>query len=102
MAIGRLHRGCLKGRQQVVLIKRDGKQVRAKVKELSVLRDRARPRPIRCAQAIYVRFPAWGFDIGDTLADPEAPGTADHAIDEPTMSRASINDSPFFGKEGNT
>ena len=43
-----------------------------------------------------------GFDIGDTLADPEAPEALPTiAIDEPTMSmRFTINDSPFFGKEG--
>ena len=103
MAIGRLHRGCLKGNQQVVLIKRDGQQLRAKVKELFSFEGLGKTKTdeVRAGDICAVSG-LEGFDIGDTLADSETPEALPTiAIDEPTMSmRFTINDSPFFGKEG--
>ena len=103
MAIGKLSRGTLKNNQSLTLISRDGTQSRARVRNLYVYEgfgrvevDEVQPGDI-CAV-----FGVEGFEIGDTIAageDPEALPTI--AIDEPTLSMTfTINDSPFFGKEG--
>ena len=103
MAIGKLKRGQLKEGQQVSLVKRDGEKVKSKVKNLFVFEGFDK-RPTNEVQAgdICAVFGIENFDIGDTIADAEAPeGLPTIAIEEPTMSmRFTINDSPFFGKEG--
>ncbi|GAB5556782.1 MAG: translational GTPase TypA [Schleiferiaceae bacterium] len=103
IAIGRLQRGDLKENQQVLLIKRDGAQVKSKIKELYVFEGLGRKR-VDSVQAgnICAVVGLEGFDIGDTIANIENPEALPSiAIDEPTMSMLfTINDSPFFGKEG--
>lgn len=103
VAIGRLQRGMLKVNQQVTLVKRDGTKVKSKVKEVFTFAGMGREK-VEQVQAgdICAVTGLEGFDIGDTIADlenPEALPTI--AIDEPTMSMLfTINNSPFFGKEG--
>ncbi|MDM9630981.1 translational GTPase TypA [Robiginitalea aurantiaca] len=103
IAIGRLQRGPLKEGQPVTLVKRDGKQVASRIKELYTFEGLGRSRVQELQTGdIGALVGLEGFDIGDTIADienPEALGTI--AIDEPTMSMLfTINDSPFFGKDG--
>ena len=103
IAIGRVARGVLKANQQIALVSRDGSVSKHKVRNLYEFEGLGR-RETEDVQAGDICAVAGieGFDIGDTLADPEAPEalpTID--IDEPTMSMLfTINDSPFFGKEG--
>ncbi|MDO4782468.1 MAG: translational GTPase TypA [Capnocytophaga felis] len=103
IAIGRLQRGVLKSGMNVSLVKRDGTITKSKIKELHTFDGLGRKK-IDEIQAgdICAIAGLEGFDIGDTIADfenPEALPTI--AIDEPTMSMLfTINDSPFFGKEG--
>ena len=103
MAIGRLNRGTLKQNQQLTLIDREGKQTRGKARNLYVYEGfgRVEVEEVQTGDICAV-FGAEGFDIGDTIAhieNPEALPTI--AIDEPTLSMSfTINDSPFFGKEG--
>jgi GTP-binding protein len=103
IAIGRLQRGTLKEGQNVSLVKRDGKIIKSKIKELHVFEGIGR-RKIDEVHAgdICAIVGLEGFEIGDTVADFENPeALATIAIDEPTMSMLfTINDSPFFGKEG--
>lgn len=103
IAIGRLQRGTLKEGQNVSLVKRDGKIIKTKIKELHVFEGIGR-RKTEEVQAgdICAIVGLEGFEIGDTVADFENPeALATIAIDEPTMSMLfTINDSPFFGKEG--
>ncbi|MFJ1435265.1 translational GTPase TypA [Capnocytophaga canimorsus] len=103
IAIGRLQRGVLKSGMNVSLVKRNGTITKSKIKELHTFDGLGRKK-IDEVQAgdICAIAGLEGFDIGDTIADfenPEALPTI--AIDEPTMSMLfTINDSPFFGKEG--
>ncbi|MGB5699193.1 translational GTPase TypA [Muriicola sp.] len=103
IAIGRLQRGTLKEGQAIVLVKRDGSKVKSKIKELYTFEGLGR---IKVSEVITGDICALvgleGFDIGDTVADSEDPqGLKTIAIDEPTMSMLfTINDSPFFGKDG--
>ncbi|MFJ1409838.1 translational GTPase TypA [Capnocytophaga canimorsus] len=103
IAIGRLQRGVLKSGMNVSLVKRDGTITKSKIKELHTFDGLGRKK-IDEVQAgdICAIAGLEGFDIGDTIADfenPEALPTI--TIDEPTMSMLfTINDSPFFGKEG--
>ncbi|PSR13351.1 MAG: translational GTPase TypA [Bacteroidetes bacterium] len=103
ISIGRLLRGSLKAGQQVSLVKRDGKIEKHKVKNLYIYEGFGR-KEVEEVQAgdICAVFGIEGFDIGDTIADAEAPEALPTiAIDEPTLSMTmSINDSPFFGQEG--
>ena len=103
IAIGRLHRGTLKEGMRVALIKRDGAVINSRIKELDTFVGMGRKKVSEVeAGDICALVGLDGFDIGDTIADaenPEALKTID--IDEPTMSMLfTINDSPFFGKEG--
>jgi GTP-binding protein len=103
IAIGRLLRGTLRKNQQVTLVKRDREILKTRVKELFVFEGLGRvPVNEVAAGDICAITGLEGFDIGDTIADldnPEALKTI--AIDEPTMSMLfTINDSPFFGKDG--
>ena len=103
IAIGRLQRGTLKEGMNISLVKRDGKIIKTKIKELHTFEGVGR-RKVEEVNAgdICALVGLEGFDIGDSVADfenPEALPTI--AIDEPTMSMLfTINDSPFFGKEG--
>lgn len=103
IAIGRLHRGTLKEGQQIILSKRDGKQVKSKIKELFVFEGLERNKVSEVvAGDICAIVGVEGFEIGDSICDFENPDPLKPtAIDEPTMSMLfTINDSPFFGKEG--
>ena len=103
IAIGRLQRGSLKQNQQVSLIKRDGSILKSRIKELYEFKDLGRQKVDEIhAGDICAIIGLEGFDIGDTIADIESPEALPTiAIDEPTMSMLfTINDSPFFGKEG--
>ncbi|MFZ9027514.1 MAG: translational GTPase TypA [Crocinitomicaceae bacterium] len=103
IAIGRLSRGELKAGQQVILSKRDGEQQKHRVKEVFVFEglNRVKVDAVQGGDICAVTG-LEGFEIGDSICDfenPEPLQTID--IDEPTMSMMfSINDSPFFGKEG--
>ena len=103
IAIGRLTRGELKVNQQISLVKRDKSIVKSKIKELHVFEGLGRIK-VESVQAgdICALIGLEGFEIGDTVADWENPeGLKTIAIDEPTMSMLfTINDSPFFGKDG--
>jgi GTP-binding protein len=103
IAIGRLQRGELNEGQNVCLVKREGKIIKSKIKELHVFDGLGRKKVEKViAGDICALVGLEGFDIGDTVADFENPeALATIAIDEPTMSMLfTINDSPFFGKEG--
>jgi GTP-binding protein len=103
IAVGRLQRGTLKSGQQLSLIKRDGSETKHRLKELYVFEGLGKAK-VESVQAgdICALVGLEGFEIGDTVAaveNPEALPTI--RIDEPTMSMLfTINDSPFFGKEG--
>jgi len=103
IAIGRLTRGSLKEGMQVSLCKRDGSIVKSKIKELQLFEGLGRLKVSEVKTGdICAIVGLEGFEIGDTIADIEEPeALATIAIDEPTMSMLfTINDSPFFGKDG--
>ena len=103
IAIGRLQRGTLREGQQVSLVKRDGSVVKSRIKELYTFEGLGRLRVEEVkAGDICAIVGMEGFEIGDTVADIENPEKLKTiAIDEPTMSMLfTINDSPFFGKDG--
>ncbi len=103
IAIGRLLRGTIKENMPVSLMKRDGTIKKTRIKEVHTFEGLGRLK-VEEVQAgdICALVGIEGFEIGDTIADfenPEALKTI--AIDEPTMSMLfTINDSPFFGKDG--
>ena len=103
IAIGRLQRGTLKANMAVSLVDREGTITKAKIKELNLFDGLGR-KEVKEVKAgdICAIIGLENFEIGDTVADalePEALPTI--AIDEPTMSMLfTINDSPFFGKDG--
>ena len=103
IAIGRLERGVLKEGMPISLVKRDGTITKSRIKELHTFEGLGRLKVQEVvAGDICAIIGVEGFEIGDTIADfenPEALQTI--SIDEPTMSMLfTINDSPFFGKEG--
>ena len=103
IAIGRLERGVLKEGMPISLMKRDGKVIKSRIKELHTFEGLGCKKVQEViAGDICAIIGVEGFEIGDTIADfenPEALQTI--SIDEPTMSMLfTINDSPFFGKEG--
>ncbi len=103
IAIGRLQRGKLKDGMQVALVKRDGSIKKTKIKELFTFEGLGKKKVQEVeAGDICAIVGLEGFEIGDTVADIENPeGLKTIAIDEPTMSMLfTINDSPFFGKDG--
>ncbi len=103
IAIGRLQRGVLKEGMNISLVKRDGKISKSKIKELHTFEGLGRLKVSEVmAGDICAIVGLEGFEIGDTVADAENPeALTSIAIDEPTMSMLfTINDSPFFGKEG--
>ncbi len=103
IAIGRVHRGTIKENQPVTLIKRDGKMVKSRVKELYTFEGLGKIRATEVSSGdICAVVGIDGFEIGDTIADFDAPEQLPViSIDEPTMNMLfTINNSPFFGKEG--
>ncbi|WP_188442722.1 translational GTPase TypA [Planktosalinus lacus] len=103
IAIGRLQRGTLKEGMPISLVKRDGSIVKSRIKELHTFEGLGRKKVTEVfAGDICALVGLENFDIGDTVADFENPeGLKTIAIDEPTMSMLfTINDSPFFGKDG--
>ena len=103
IAIGRLERGILKEGMPISLVKRDGTISKSRIKELHTFEGLGRKKVQEViAGDICAIIGVEGFEIGDTIADFENPeALTSIAIDEPTMSMLfTINDSPFFGKEG--
>jgi len=103
IAIGRLERGILKEGMPISLVKRDGTVSKSRIKELHTFEGLGRKKVQEViAGDICAIIGVEGFEIGDTIADFENPeGLKTIDIDEPTMSMLfTINDSPFFGKEG--
>jgi len=103
IAVGRVHRGSIKENQPVTLIKRDGKMVKSRVKELYTFEGLGKMRVTEVKSGdICAVVGIEGFDIGDTISDFDAPEQLPVIkIDEPTMNMLfTINNSPFFGKEG--
>jgi GTP-binding protein len=104
VAIGRVHRGDVKSGMPITLVKRDGKGiVKSKIKDLYIFEgfDKQKVENVKAGE-ICALVGLEGFDIGDTVTDPENPeAMTSIAIDEPTMSMLfTINNSPFYGKEG--
>lgn len=103
IAVGRVHRGVLREGDNIWLMKRDGSRQQSKIKELNVFEGLGRRKvaEVSCGDICAV-IGLEGFEIGETIADfsePEVLPTI--AVDEPTMSMLfTINNSPFFGKEG--
>ncbi|MDP4277922.1 MAG: translational GTPase TypA, partial [Bacteroidota bacterium] len=103
IAIGRVHRGTFKENQDILLMKRDGTQVKGRIKELHEFVGFGRKRRSEMSSGdICAMVGIEGFEIGDTVADAIEPEALPPiAIDEPTMSMVfTINNSPFFGKDG--
>ena len=103
IAVGRVYRGEIKENLAVSLVKRDGKIVKSRIKELFTFEGLGKKRtPSVMAGDICAFTGIEGFEIGDTIADFENPeGLKPIAIDEPTMSMLfTINTSPFFGRDG--
>ena len=103
IAVGRVHRGAFREGQDVVLIKKDGTSVKQRIKELHTFEGMGRKKVSEVKSGdICALVGIENFEIGDTVADPSAPEALPRiAIDEPTMSMTfTINDSPFFGKDG--
>jgi GTP-binding protein len=104
VAIGRVHRGSVKPGQQILLMKRDGGPIlKSRIKDLYVFEgfDKQKAEEVHAGE-ICAMVGLEGFEIGDTVVDPANPEPMESiAIDEPTMSMLfTINNSPFYGKEG--
>ncbi|NDK57046.1 translational GTPase TypA [Pontibacter fetidus] len=103
IAIGRVHRGTLKEGMPIALCKADGSITKGRIKELQVFEGLGKKTVQEVsAGEICAVTGIEGFDIGDTIADAENPEPLTRiSIDEPTMNMLfTINNSPFFGKEG--
>ncbi len=104
IAVGRVSRGSLRAGDNVCVVRRDGTVLRSNVKELYLFEGLGKEKtkdPVAAGEIVAV-FGLEAFDIGDTVADAEQPEAMKPiAMDEPTMSMLfTINNSPFFGKEG--
>jgi GTP-binding protein len=104
IAVGRLSRGILRMGMPVSLVKRDGRILKSKIKELYVFEGLGKEKcktEVHAGDLVAI-MGLEEFDIGDTVADFEEPeGLPSIRIDEPTMSMLfTVNNSPFFGKEG--
>lgn len=103
IAVGRVHRGVIKDGTNITITHRDGSMEKVKIKELDTFEGmgRCRVESVGCGDICAV-VGLENFEIGDTICDFDSPEPlAPIAIDEPTMSMLfTINDSPFFGKEG--
>ncbi|MCF0219965.1 MAG: translational GTPase TypA [Muribaculaceae bacterium] len=103
IAIGRVHRGTLREGMEIGLCKSDGSVSRQKIKELHVFEGMSRKKVKEVSSGdICALVGIEGFEIGDTVTKLDNPEPLPRiAIDEPTMSMTfTINDSPFFGKDG--
>ena len=103
IAVGRVHRGTISEGMNITLAKRDGTMVKSKIKEVHTFEGLGRKKVQSVSSGdICAIVGVEGFEIGDTICDFENPEPLPPiAIDEPTMSMLfTINDSPFFGKEG--
>ena len=103
IAIGRVHRGELREGQDIMLCKRDGSQTKSRIKELNVFEGlgRSKVASVRSGD-ICALIGIENFEIGETVCDVNMPEPMPSiTIDEPTMSMLfTINNSPFFGKDG--
>lgn len=103
IAIGRVVRGIIKSNAPISLVKRDGKIVKSRIKELFTFEGmgKIKVETVLCGDLCAISG-IEGFEIGDTIADFEFPEALPPiTIDEPTLSMLfTVNDSPFFGKEG--
>ena len=103
IAVGRVHRGTISEGMNITLAKRDGRMLKTKIKEVHTFEGLGRKKVQSVSSGdICAVIGVEGFEIGDTICDFENPEPLPPiAIDEPTMSMLfTINDSPFFGKEG--
>jgi len=103
IAIGKVKRGSVKPNKRIVLMKRDGSSVKGSVKEVFTFNGLQKEKTEEASSGdICALAGLEGFEIGDTISDPDTPEALPTIkIDEPTMSMLfTINDSPFFGKEG--
>ena len=104
IAVGRVHRGSIQMGDKVSIVQRNGELHYSAVKELFLFEGLGKIKTkerIRNGEIVAI-VGLENFDIGDTVADPENPeGLTSIAIDEPTMSMLfTINNSPFFGRDG--
>lgn len=103
IAVGRVHRGVIRENMDVSLVKRDGSITKSRIKELHTFTGLGRTKTSMVSSGdICALVGIEGFEIGDSVCDTVNPEPLKPiAIDEPTMSMVfTINDSPFFGKEG--
>ena len=103
IAVGRVHRGTLREGMNVTIVHRDGSKERTKIKEVHTFTGIGRKKTEEASSGdICALIGLERFEIGDTICDYENPEALPSiSIDEPTMSMLfTINDSPFFGKEG--
>ncbi len=103
IAVGRVHRGTLREGMDIGLCKSDGTVVKQRIKELHTFEGMGRKRVNEVSSGdICALVGLEGFEIGDTVTTPDNPEPLPRiAIDEPTMSMSfTINDSPFFGRDG--
>jgi GTP-binding protein len=108
IAVGRLHRGTLQAGQPIMLVKRDQSRIQSKIKELYTFEGLGKERTKNVVEAgeicavLLDLDKSVMFEIGDTICDVENPEPLPPIkVDEPTMSMLfTINNSPFFGKEG--
>ena len=103
IAVGRVHRGTLTEGQNITIVHRDGSMEKTRIKEIHVFEGMTHVKAKEVTSGdICAIIGLEKFEIGDTICDYENPEALPPiAIDEPTMSMLfTINDSPFFGKEG--
>jgi GTP-binding protein len=103
IAVGRVFRGIIKENMPVSVVKRDGSIQKSRIKELFVFEGLGKVKVSQVQTGDICAFTGIeGFEIGDTVADFDAPeAMPTMKIDEPTMSMLfTINNSPFFGKDG--
>ena len=103
IAVGRMHRGTLKEGMNITIVHRDGQKEKTKIKEIHTFTGMGRQKIAEVSSGdICAIVGLENFEIGDTICDYENPEPLPTiTIDEPTMSMLfTINDSPFFGKEG--
>lgn len=103
IAVGRVHRGTLREGMNIIVAHRDGSMEKTRIKELHTFTGMGRQRITEVSSGdICAIVGLEHFEIGDTICDAENPEALPTiSIDEPTMSMLfTINDSPFFGKEG--
>lgn len=103
IAIGRVHRGTIRENMDIALVKKDGSVEKQRIKELHTFEGMGRKKVTEVSSGdICAIVGLTDFEIGDTVTLPANPEALPRiAIDEPTMSMTfTINDSPFFGKDG--